>query len=71
MISSYHRRVPLRIAAVLFLSACSLPAAQEGAVVGPAPATAPGEWRFGTREHVSLWYHALSFVLPNSEFASP
>lgn len=64
MISSLGRRAPLRIAAVLFLGGCALPAAQEGGVVAPPSNAVTGEWRFGTREHVSLWYHALSFVLP-------
>lgn len=68
MKSIQRRRGPAWAAAVLVISACGLPAAQEGGVI-PQAETRPvvEEWRFGTREHLGLWYHALGFVLPAND----
>lgn len=65
MNSIQRRRGPAWVAAVLMMTACGLPAAQEGSVI-PQSETRQNvaEWRFGSREHLGLWYHALSFVLP-------
>lgn len=62
-----HRRGLSGIAAVLFLGGCALPGSQGAGAPedAQAPAAQPaGGWQFGASEHVDLWYHGLSFVLP-------
>jgi hypothetical protein len=64
---AFSRRGLPGIAAALFLAGCAVPAAQQpaGQAGAPIPTGAdPNEWRFAAREHVALWYHGLSFVLP-------
>lgn len=62
-----RRRGALVTLAALLTGACAVPlgGAPEGGVVTP-PVQAQG-WRFLTRDHVSLWYHGLSLVLPPAD----
>lgn len=64
----WRRRGPALVAAVLMITACGVPAAEQVGVI-PRAETRPvvAEWRFETREHLSLWYHALGFVLPGTQ----
>jgi hypothetical protein len=57
------RRSGTLLLAALSLAGCAIPmgGAPEGEVVTPVSQQG---WRFATREHVALWYHGLSMVLP-------
>jgi hypothetical protein len=63
------RRGLHRIAAVVLLAGCAVPGSQAGS---PEPGAQAGTgilvpregWRFSASEHLSLWYHGLSYVLP-------
>ena len=68
MSNAWRRRAPARVAAVLLVAGCGVPAAEQVGVIPRGEARpAVTEWRFDTREHLSLWYHALGFVLPGRD----
>lgn len=67
MIRWVRRRRSLLATAALFLTgACAIPlgGTPEDVVLSQPPEQG---WRFATREHVALWYHGLSLVLPAEE----
>ena len=65
----FRRRALSGIAAALLGAGCAVPAAQTapppaGGATIPGGGELPAGWTFGTSEHLALWYHGLSFVLP-------